>query len=68
MVAAVGSFVGGTVSIVGLMLFAPPLAKVMLQIGPAAEFALMLLALLVLSFVSSGPPLKTAGDGADRAC
>ena len=58
-VAAIGSFVGGTVSIIGLMLFAPPLAKVMLQIGPAAEFALMLLALLVLSFVSGGPPLKT---------
>ena len=41
------------------MLFAPPLAKLMLQIGPAAEFGLMLLALLVLSFVSGGPPLKT---------
>src|SRR5204863_9277674 len=27
--------------------------------GPAAEFALMVLALLVLSFVSGGPPLKT---------
>lgn len=58
-VSALGSWVGGTVSIVGLMLFAPPLAKVMLQIGPAAEFALMLLALLALSFISGGPPLKT---------
>jgi putative tricarboxylic transport membrane protein len=58
-VAAIGSWVGGTASIVGLMLFAPPLAKLMLQVGPAAEFGLMLLALLVLSFVSGGPPLKT---------
>ena len=58
-VAAIGSFIGGTVSVVGLMLFAPPLAKLMLQIGPAAEFALMVLALLVLSFVSGGAPLKT---------
>jgi putative tricarboxylic transport membrane protein len=58
-VAAIGSFVGGTVSVIGLMLFAPPLAKVMLQIGPAAEFALMVLALLVLCFVGGGPPLKT---------
>jgi putative tricarboxylic transport membrane protein len=58
-VAAIGSFVGGTVSVIGLMLFAPPLAKVMLQIGPAAEFALMVLALLVLAFVSGGAPLKT---------
>ncbi len=58
-VAAVGSFVGGTASIVGLMLFAPPLADVMLQIGPAEEFGLTLLAVLVMSFVSTGPPLKT---------
>jgi putative tricarboxylic transport membrane protein len=58
-VAALGSWIGGTVSIVGLMLFAPPLAQLMLQVGPAAEFGLMLLALLVLSFVSSGPLLKT---------
>jgi putative tricarboxylic transport membrane protein len=57
-VAAIGSFVGGTVSIVGLMLFAPPLAKLMLQVGPSAEFGLMLLALLALSFISGGPPVK----------
>lgn len=59
MISAVGSFIGGTLSIVGLMLFAPPLAKLMLAIGPAAEFGLMVLALLVLAFVSGGPPLKT---------
>lgn len=58
-VSAIGSWVGGTVSIVGLMLFAPPLAKLMLQVGPSAEFGLMLLALLALSFISGGPPLKT---------
>lgn len=58
-VAALGSWIGGTASIVGLMLFAPPLAQLMLQVGPAAEFGLMLLALLVLCFVSSGPLLKT---------
>ena len=57
-IAAVGSWVGGTFSIIGLMLFAPPLAAMMLQVGPAAEFGLMLLALLVLSFISTGPPLK----------
>lgn len=58
-VAALGSWVGGTASVVGLMLFAPPLANVMLRIGPPEEFALMVLALLVLSFVSSSHPLKT---------
>ncbi len=59
MVAAVGSFIGGSLSILGLMLFAPPLASVMLKVGPAAEFVLMVLALLIISFVSSAPPLKT---------
>jgi putative tricarboxylic transport membrane protein len=58
-VAALGSFVGGTASVIGLMLFAPPLANMMLRIGPPEEFALMVLALLVMSVVSSGPPLKT---------
>jgi putative tricarboxylic transport membrane protein len=58
-VAALGSFVGGTASIVGLMLFAPPLAALMVRIGPPEEFALMVLALLVMSVVSSGPPLRT---------
>ncbi len=58
-VAGVGSFVGGTVSVIGLMLFAPLLATVMLQVGPAAEFVLMLFALLVMSLISSGPMLKT---------
>jgi putative tricarboxylic transport membrane protein len=58
-VAALGSFVGGTLSIVGLVLFAPPLAEAMLKVGPAAEFVLMGFALLVVSFVSSGRPIKT---------
>lgn len=60
MIAAFGSFVGGTASVIGLMLFAPPLADLMLKVGPSAEFGLMLLALLILSFVSQGSPVKTA--------
>ncbi len=58
-IAALGSFVGGTLSILALMLFAPPLANLMLRIGPGEEFALMVLALVVMSFVSSAPILKT---------
>jgi putative tricarboxylic transport membrane protein len=33
-IAAVGSFIAGTVSIVGLMLLAPPLANFALRFGP----------------------------------
>ncbi len=58
-VAAIGSWIGGVASVFGLMFFAPPLAEAMLKVGPPAEFVLMVLALVVMSFVSSTPPLKT---------
>ncbi|MDA1082482.1 MAG: tripartite tricarboxylate transporter permease [Gemmatimonadetes bacterium] len=58
-IAAVGSWFGGTVSVVGLMLFAPPLAELMLAVGPAGMFSLMVLALVVMSFISAGSALKT---------
>jgi putative tricarboxylic transport membrane protein len=60
MIAAVGSFIGGTVSILGLMFIAPPLAKVMIAIGPSVEVVLMLLALSVITMVSAGSRIKTA--------
>src|SRR5438309_1393349 len=60
MIAAIGSFVGGTFSIVGLMFIAPPLAKVMIAIGPSVEVVLILLALCVISVVSAGSRIKTA--------
>lgn len=58
-IAAVGSFVGGTLSILGLMLFAPHLSDVMLSVGPAAEAVMMAVALLIVTAVSNGPPIKT---------
>ncbi len=48
MIAALGSFVGGTVSILGLMFIVPPLAKVMIAIGPSVQVVLILLALGVI--------------------
>jgi putative tricarboxylic transport membrane protein len=59
MIAAVGSFIGGSLSILGLIVFAPPLAEAMLTVGPAAEFILMLLSLGVVTLVSSGSAAKT---------
>jgi putative tricarboxylic transport membrane protein len=60
MIAAVGSFIGGTVSVLGLMLVTPPLARVMLAIGPQVEVVLMLMALCTIAFISGGSRLKTA--------
>jgi putative tricarboxylic transport membrane protein len=54
-IAAVGSFVAGTLSIVALMLLAPPLAEFALRFGPPEHFALLILGLLVLAYMTSGP-------------
>jgi putative tricarboxylic transport membrane protein len=46
---ALASFVAGTVSVLGLMLMAPPLAEVALKFGPTEYFALMVLGLTMLT-------------------
>jgi putative tricarboxylic transport membrane protein len=58
-IAAVGSYVAGTVSIVGLMLLAPPLASFALRFGPPEYFALLLLGLLALAYMSGGSMVKS---------
>jgi putative tricarboxylic transport membrane protein len=58
-IAAVGSYVAGTVSVVGLMLLAPPLATFALRFGPPEYLALLLLGLFVLAYMSSGSMLKS---------
>lgn len=52
--AAVASFVGGTLSIFGLMLLAPALAGWAIHFGPAEYFALMVMAFAALSSFSGG--------------
>ena len=58
-IAAIGSYIAGTVSVVGLMFMAPPLARFALRFGPPEFFALMLLGLLVLAFMSGGSMSKS---------
>lgn len=48
-IAAIGSFVAGIVSIVGLILLAKPLASAALKMGPAELFSLMIIGLCALS-------------------
>src|SRR3954453_9158006 len=47
--AAIGSFIGGTVATLGLVLVAPPLAKFALSFGPPEFFALMLVGLCLVT-------------------
>src|SRR5204862_1480283 len=58
-IAAVGSYIAGTVSGVALMLLAPPLAAFALRFGPPEYCALLLLGLLVLAYMSGGSMLKS---------
>ena len=53
-IAAFGSFIAGTASIVGLMLVAPPLAEAALKFGPPEYFALMVLGMTILIYLASG--------------
>ena len=53
-IAAFGSFIAGTLGLVGLILLAPPLAEFALDFGPPEYFALTLLGLTLVSYLGSG--------------
>jgi len=57
-IAAFGSFIAGTLSIVGLMLLAPPLADISIRFGPPEIFALIFCGLAILIYLASGSVLK----------
>jgi putative tricarboxylic transport membrane protein len=57
-IAAIGSFVGGTVSIIALTFLAPLVAGFALDFGPPEYTALALLGILLVATVSSGSRLK----------
>lgn len=57
-IAAIGSFIAGTASIVLLMSFAPALAAFALRFGPAEYFALGVMAFGLLTVFGSGSPFK----------
>ncbi|MHB1161389.1 MAG: tripartite tricarboxylate transporter permease [Chloroflexota bacterium] len=57
-IAAIGSFIAGTVSVILLMLIAMPLVQVALSFGPPEYFALMLMGLATISGLTGGSALK----------
>src|SRR5512132_1896269 len=57
-IAAIGSFIAGTGSVIALMFLAPPLAAFALRFGPPEYFALLLLGLLVLAYMNAGSMLR----------
>ena len=57
-IAAFGSYIAGTLSIVGLMFLAPLLARGALAFGPPEYFSLMCLGLTILIYLASGSMVK----------
>lgn len=57
-IAALGSFIAGTIGIIGLQFFAPSLAKVALSFGPPEYLSLMLLAFILLTNLTASSPVK----------
>jgi putative tricarboxylic transport membrane protein len=57
-IAAIGSFIAGTVGVIGLTFVAPPLAEFALKFGPPEYFALTLVGLLLAVFLSGSSLVK----------
>ena len=66
-IAAIGSFVGATVSIVGLTLLAPLIAGWALDFGPPEYAALALLGVLLVATIGSGNTIKALIAASARA-
>jgi putative tricarboxylic transport membrane protein len=63
-IAAFGSFIAGTLSIIALQLIAPPLASIALKFGPMEYTSLMILGMTLLIYLAHGSMLKALLMGA----
>jgi putative tricarboxylic transport membrane protein len=57
-IAAMGSFIAGTFSVLGIMLLAPPLTSIALRFGPPEIFGLLLLGFTMVTYLTAGSKLK----------
>ena len=57
-IAAFGSFIAGTVGVIGLQLLAVPIVSVALSFGPPEYFSLMMLGFVVLTFLAQKSMLR----------
>ena len=57
-ISAFGSFIAGTLGIIGMMLISPPLVNFALKFGPPEYFSLMVLGLMVLTFLTSASMVR----------
>ncbi len=57
-ISAFGSFIAGTIGVVGMMLISPPLVDFALKFGPPEYFSLMVLGLMILTFLTSASMIR----------
>lgn len=57
-ITAIGSFLGGTIALIGLTIFAPIVAVWAARVGPPETVALAIAGLMLVTFVTSGSRLK----------
>jgi len=57
-ISAIGSFIAGTLGVIGLTLFAVPLTTMALKFGPAEYFTLMFFAMTAVSSLAGKSPAK----------
>jgi len=57
-IAAFGSFIAGTLSVIGLMLVSVPIAKITIKFGPPEFFSVMVLGIVMLTSISRGSTTK----------
>jgi putative tricarboxylic transport membrane protein len=62
-IAAIGSFIAGTLGVIGLTFFAPFLADQALKFGPPEYFGLMIISMTVIVGLSSGSLMKSVMMG-----
>ena len=58
-ISAFGSFIAGSIGVMGLMVVAPPLAEFALKFGPPEIFALVFLAFTLVAFLGAGSMVKS---------
>lgn len=57
-IAAFGSYIAGTISVMGIMFLSPVLARFALSFGPPEYFSLMCMGLTILVYLASGSMIK----------
>ncbi len=57
-IAAFGSFIAGSLGVIGLMIFAPLLGRAALSIGPPEYFAITVFGLTLVTSLSRGPTIN----------